>query len=620
MITILGLDLTLPDSLRFAATPPAVFITNLVVWILIALAVSHLTRLLVQRVLRRSATQIDDILIGIIRRPLVLLLVANGLLQSWRIAFGSSQVTDSLQRLYSGVLIMVVGYVAWRLLYEVVIAYLTPIVQQTDSQADDIIIPILGRVGPVIIIVALANAVVATLGGNLSALLTGLGLLGLVIGYLFQEPLQGLFSGTYMILDNPFREDDLLLLEDSKICQVRKVGIRVTQLYDVRRHVLVYIPNSKLAATNIVNMTKPSLELRIVLNVNMTRWADPATAIAVMLDACNAHPNILGLWPDKEAAMTARHQSLLAVYKALAQQPERSSADEAEMDRLGRRMQVLKGEMTRLQVEHELRQSGERFSQDLLELQQLAAELEDGGLARQERRQIEERVGKLIAQFDELIGEISAWLYRLKTTQYELTLAGCRGCEECRIQRRFDETSRFSLEEVAVCPALDGPPPAIARRADLEVMHSSETEADKAVIREHFVDRANYMDYLRLYRIWHRNIAHIYRGLLDVRCLDDLQDDQEYRLDERLASIERRFSDAFLLRVGKWQLPSANLVEVAESGYKFQLEFFIDDLVREQFQREERVVTELLVEIDRLRTVHVARKLEPAPRTVGAGA
>lgn len=185
---------------------PLTLALSLAFWLALTAVALVLTRLLLRWVTRSSRTRADDVLIGIVRRPLVVLVFSYGMLHSWEVAFGASGATGVLRRVYTGILILVAAYVAWRLLYEVVIAYLKPIVEESDSQTDDVVIPILARVGPVVIVVALANAVAATLGGNLAGLLTGLGLLGPVIGCLFQEPLQGLFSGTYMVLDNPFRQ------------------------------------------------------------------------------------------------------------------------------------------------------------------------------------------------------------------------------------------------------------------------------------------------------------------------------------------------------------------------------------------------------------------------------
>ena len=80
---------------------------------------------------------------------------------------------------------------------------------------------------------------------------TGLGVLSLVLTYVFQEPLQGLFSGTYLALDRSFEPGDLIVTEADLFYRVQQIGTRVTQLYDVNRHTHVYLPNAKLIAEKV---------------------------------------------------------------------------------------------------------------------------------------------------------------------------------------------------------------------------------------------------------------------------------------------------------------------------------------------------------------------------------
>lgn len=604
---ILGLDLKLPAWLGFAATPLGMFLVNLIAWGIIALVVYYATSLLIKYATRHTRTRIDDLIIGLIRKPLLTLLTAYGILRSWELSWGESKFSLALHRIYNGALIVAGAYVAWRILFEVIIAYLKPKVQESDSQADDIIIPILSRIGPVIIVIAVANAVVATLGGNLGTLLTGLGLLGLVLGYLFQEPLQGLFSGTYMALDNPFRQDDLLILEDGTTCQVRNIGVRVTQLYDVKRHVLLFMPNARLAASRIVNLTKPSVELRVVLNVSINKPCDPQTAVALLTEACNSHENVLGEWPQKQVAIRRRLETYRSKYQLQVEDP--SISEEAQKAWLEEHLARLEGELIRLQVEHDLRARGEAFSKELIDLVKYCSYAEDRGFSANERQEIKQRILEAMDHFDDLIEQITVWLYLVKIIECELTDADYSASIASFVQRDLLRDGRLTLRELAQCNAPGAPTELMVKRDDLKRIVSSDIEADKAVDRAQFRDRAHYMDYKRLYSIWHRNITHVYRGLEKAYHIERLHGEQEQRLDERIHAIEHHFSDTFLLRVSYWQLPSANLVDASDTALTFQLAFFVDDVVREQFHRSERVTTEVLAEIDRLRGLFYASRM-----------
>lgn len=602
-MNLLGMHLELPGWLGFAAGPIAVFAANLIAWAVIALLARLVLRLSVRYVTRRSTTQLDDLIVSIVRRPLVLLIIAYGFLSSWELAYGESGITNALQRLYNGLLIVLGAYVAWRVLFQVLIEYLRPKVQESDSQADDILVPVLSRIGPVIIIVAVANAVVATLGGNLGTLLASLGLLGLVLGYLFQEPLQGLFSGTYMALDNPFREDDLLILEDGTTCQVRNVGVRVTQLYDIKRHVLLYMPNNRLAASKIVNLTKPSVELRSVLTVSFNKPCSCRDVAELLMDACNSHENILGDWRDKESSIRRRQDAYRQQYRRLQSGNGNDASASTHSAQLQVQLRRLDGELIRLQVEYSLRGFGERFSHTLLGLVQLASELQDGGFTPKERQRLKRRLERLMDQFDDLIEQITVWLYLVKIIESELTDESYSASIGVFVERDLLRDGKLTLRELKQCRAPGAPTRPMVRREDLRRIRKSDIEADKAIDRSQFRDRPAYVDYRRLYSIWHRNIVHVYRGLEQCHRLESIEHDWELHLDRRLRAIERHFSDTFILRVSYWQLPFASLVDATDTALKYELAFFVDDVVREQFQRSARVTTELLMEIDRRRTL-----------------
>jgi small-conductance mechanosensitive channel len=613
MLNILGQQIALPAALSFLAAPLVVLLVNLAAWALLALVVYLVLRFLLRRVAYATETQIDDLALTIIRRPLVTMMLIYGVLNALQIAFGAFPLLTLLLRLYRGAAIVVGAYVGWQLLYKVVIAYLKPKVQRSDSQADDILIPVLSRIGPVIIVVAAANAIVSVFGGNLAALLAGLGLVSLLVTYLFQEPLQGIFSGTYMALDNPFREDDLILLEDGAICQVRQIGLRLTQLYDVKHHTLSFITNNRLASNKIINLNKPGVELRTDTKVVMNRSYDPTTAIALLMEACNSHENVLGAWAQKEQPIRRRQAAYREELQRLeatqepSLEPASMLAQERRVGELRSQIDRLDRELIRLQVEDTLRRSGEQFSQDLLSVALWVTQLQSGGLTGQERQEIKERAQGLMDEFDGLVEQMTVWLYLIKTIQYELGDGDGRRAQEGIVasimQGGLLQDQRLTLQELRDSALPLAPTRPMVLRDDLERIRSSEIETDKVVDRAQFCSRADYIDYRRLYCIWHRNITRTYRGLDQIYHLEQVKDERELHLGRRVHELERQFSDSFLLQVARWQLPNANLVEATDQALRFELTVFVDDVLREHFHRADRVTTEVLVEIERLKQV-----------------
>ena len=431
--------------------------------------------------------------------------------------------------------------------------------------------------------------------------MAGLGMLGLVLGYVFQEPLQGLFAGTYMALDNPFHEDDLLILEDGSACQVKAIGVRVTQLYDVRRHVLMYMPNAKLAASRIVNITKPSVELRSVLTLSLPSPFDAKSGIALLEEACNSHENVLGEWRRKEPAIRRRRDAFASELAALRDLPAATPARDARCFWLEDHLSRLDAELVRLQVEHSLRERGEAFGRGLLDLFHECSRLVDKGILMDNLSAIRRQGLTLMDEFDTLIEQITVWLYLVRLIEAELTDDNVTSSVCHVLEQGLLSDGRLSLNDLAAGGLPGAPTRPVVQREDLRRIRSSDLEAEKAANHAGFRDRATFADYRRLYGIWHRNITLVYRGLEQILALIDEGDDSDSTLLNKIRSVEQAFADAFLLRVGYWQLPCVKLLECGGADVKFEVSYFVDDVVREHFQRTERVTTELWMEIERLR-------------------
>ena len=84
------------------------------------------------------------------------------------------------------------------------------------------------------------------------------------------------------------------------MCQVMKIGVRVTQLYDIGAHAVIYAPNNKLANERLVNLMQPTPELMFVVPVIVGQDNDPERVRGLLSDVLLGHPDLLG---DLEAKL-----------------------------------------------------------------------------------------------------------------------------------------------------------------------------------------------------------------------------------------------------------------------------------------------------------------------------
>jgi MscS family membrane protein len=103
--------------------------------------------------------------------------------------------------------------------------------------------------------VATAGAVttVYVVGGDVTALLAGVGLGGIVIALAAQKTLENLFGGVAVISDEPIRVGDFCRFVD-KFGTVEDIGLRSTRVRTLDRTILS-IPNGQLSLMTLENFT-----------------------------------------------------------------------------------------------------------------------------------------------------------------------------------------------------------------------------------------------------------------------------------------------------------------------------------------------------------------------------
>jgi small conductance mechanosensitive channel len=91
------------------------------------------------------------------------------------------------------------------------------------------------------------------IGIQIAALLTGVSIIGLAIGFASQETLSNFIAGIMIFWDKPFKVGDWIEIE-GHLAQVKRVTFRSTRLQDLDGDVVVY-PNTKMLSEKLINKT-----------------------------------------------------------------------------------------------------------------------------------------------------------------------------------------------------------------------------------------------------------------------------------------------------------------------------------------------------------------------------
>lgn len=145
-------------------------------------------------------------------------------------------------------------------------------------------------------ILVFAIAIIAMLnilGIDVTMLLAGMGIIGLVIAFAAQDTLGNFISGVFLLTDRPFKVGDLVLMENGDYCRVEHVGMRSTKLYNTFDHDMIIVPNSKIANEKVINLTEPDNQMKVRVSIGVAYDSDIEKVKQIMLDVANANPDVL---------------------------------------------------------------------------------------------------------------------------------------------------------------------------------------------------------------------------------------------------------------------------------------------------------------------------------------
>jgi len=299
MISIGPWQLPIPPFLAFLPVPLAWALATLVLWLVLALVLQFVLFRIVKALARRTETDVEDVLLDVTRRPLVLTIVLFGFRFSLLATEISTPLVENLIR-WTGALVMaIVAFWLWRVFKEVVVHYGERMAQRSETRLDDVLLPIANQFAPLVIFLIAGAVILQYLGVRLDALLVAIGGAAFILAFALQDILSNIFSGMMLLVDTPFRYGDLIVLEDQRYCQVVRIGVRVTQLYDIDTHSVIYMPNSQLANHRLVNLMQPTAESISTVRLELHRDTDVEAARRLLMDVLDGHPDLLGVLPDK---------------------------------------------------------------------------------------------------------------------------------------------------------------------------------------------------------------------------------------------------------------------------------------------------------------------------------
>ena len=161
-----------------------------------------------------------------------------------------SPAEDWTRRVWAVAIIAVVTYLVSHVTHFTFTWYIRSYSAQTGTHLDDLLLPPLRRILPLVIYSMGGLLALNNLGVSISPILADMGIGGLAVALAVQPTLGNLFAGAYLMAERELNEGDYVQLEGGPSGYVVNVGWRSTKIKTFF-NTLVIIPNSKLADTII---------------------------------------------------------------------------------------------------------------------------------------------------------------------------------------------------------------------------------------------------------------------------------------------------------------------------------------------------------------------------------
>jgi small-conductance mechanosensitive channel len=262
---------------------------------------TFLLRLLQKRLLGRTRTKLDDLLVESIKGPLRIVIFIAGLeLFLQQLDIIPANWAETAGRIFFVVYLIIVYVVLYRVVGNIAAWYGKEVVFQTETDLDDKFLSFFRHLATIIVTAIIVVLLLDRFGIEADALITTLGVGSLAIALAAQATLGDIIAGFMIMIDRPFGIGDRIeLLDIDTWGDVTEVGLRSTRIL-TRDNRMVSIPNSVIGKGLIVNYSNPNTVYRVETHVGIAYGTDIEFARQVMIDAITAEE-----WVMKEKLIEA---------------------------------------------------------------------------------------------------------------------------------------------------------------------------------------------------------------------------------------------------------------------------------------------------------------------------
>ncbi len=245
---------------------------------------------ILKKLVSKSKTKLDDLLIEKTTKPITYLILAIGALVSTKyIPLATTQQT--LENIFISLIYLFSGFVLIRIIDIIIEAKVRSFLRKTKSKMGDTLLPLAQATVKIIVLVFVLIFILGQWGVNITPLLAGIGIAGIAISFALKDSLANIFGGISLIADKAIQVGDFIKV-GSVTGQVTEISLRSTRIKTWDNE-LVTVPNGKMASENLQNYDQPNDYIRVVVPFSVAYGSDTDKVKKIVLDTIKKVPNVI---------------------------------------------------------------------------------------------------------------------------------------------------------------------------------------------------------------------------------------------------------------------------------------------------------------------------------------
>lgn len=259
---------------------------------LVYLVARRILRSVEARITTRTDTQLDDVLMNMLTR---LVLVSIAFWGGWRLA----NIWDlpGLGNLVVAVWIVALSLPVGRFVADMLKIFETRVATENETKLDDTALPWVNRAVQILIVGTATMIGLHNLGINIAPLLAGASVAGFAVSFAAKDTLANLIAGVLLVIDRPFAIGDRIELwnappRQSSWGDVVEIGIRATKIR-TPDNIVIIIPNAVITQRDIINWTATGDSVRLRIPIGIAYDTDVERAKGLVLEVAGRTDGVL---------------------------------------------------------------------------------------------------------------------------------------------------------------------------------------------------------------------------------------------------------------------------------------------------------------------------------------